>query len=218
MSIRFYYTPDDSTVLTSLTVKSINKYAQKNGIKYADTEDSRVFTMTWKKFNDMIKDNIPKSKRHIRPQFVRLVDSPTYVVRIMLPIRNRPIILTSSSNKTAITPEITQIADEIPITIIFDKIGNNNINDDDSESSSDDDDENLTVVRKVNIPQQYNTATSNIPVIDASDNVIEGFSRSCEKVSTFEYVLFIIGLLIIIYLIYSIFIRKPGTTIVTQTY
>ncbi|XWV26610.1 putative orfan [Tupanvirus soda lake] len=217
MSIRFYFTPDDSSILADLTIKSINKYAHKNGIKYADTEDGRIFTMSWKKFNDMINDHIPKSKRHIKPKFVQIIDSPNYVARIMLPIRSRPIILTSSSNKTAIIPEITQIPDEVPITIIFDKIGNN-INDyDDSDS---DDDENLTVVKKVNIPSQYNTATSDIPVIDASDQIIEGFSnRSCEQVGTFEYVLFTIGLLIIIYLIYSIFIKKPNTKIVTaRTY
>lgn len=189
MSINFYSTMDRNTLIAHLGLPYIMKYSADHSLQHSSNGTSDVFTMNWKTFNDMIKSVTPTEKRNMNLNFIELKNSPQHIITLTVPMQGKNLVLTQDSLLNNITPEIAHITDDALVTIQFDAVQNSSVS-------------NPT---KINVPN-----TGDVNTITASPELYrtkEGFS-SCKKLTTFDYLLFAAGLVLIIYLIYHLYFKK----------
>lgn len=183
MSINFYWELNDCTPLTTLTYDFINKFANERFLLQTDNCLSHTFQMTWKMFLNMIRESFAWNKINTRPKFVKLLDSPEYRISLLIPIQNRPLMLSSESGMNLITPDAVQSPDETIIQIIFTR-------------------------RKYECKCIIESFSPNL---NSNFNSIENFSGTnyfIDDFSFMDYLLIIIALLLIIYLAYWIHKRR----------
>lgn len=196
MSIRIHYRSGKNIIFANLEPDSIIKYAHEHNINYMNSSTSKIFTMLWKQIIDMGNINIRENKEHVYienptnnttsdsnkplicPIYISLKNGEKYNVWLMLPINGKMVLLGEDSKKNI----ITQIPYENPVTIIFDKKLETDL-----ESSS--------------MPTIYLP-----PRKILRENFTENFI-SCKKYKSIKYILFFIIIILLLYFAYILFFK-----------
>jgi hypothetical protein len=119
MSINFYSTQNKTTLISSLTLPSIIKFAADNNITHVKSDLTETFSMTWKIFIDLINANTLTENMKGNLKFIEIKNDQSNVIYLDIPTPDRPLLLSSDSGIVAFTSDVTQVPSETNVTITF---------------------------------------------------------------------------------------------------